>query len=399
MATYSDRQREDIRAANPIAIAAARDFGLRVRGAYMQCPIHNGQDLNAHILPDGHRAYCHSHCAASFDLFGMAMAQLGCAFPAAVEYMARRTPGIGDPDGFDQDAMASTRLRPAPKAAPPEARFTPIPPDEQAVMDVCVDVWHDTLLRHEDALGYLRRRGIDDTVIRALKLGYSDGSLAQVLAEDPATRTAALACKVLNVRDGKAPGVPATPRETMNGRIIVPEWRTIAGVPRPVFAIGRLLRISGPNALKYLCTRGPRPLMGLEDAEAAVQGDDDEIVYLVESQFDRLVLLSWGVTVVCNGQARPGPLVIAETRRLAGATRMVAVPNMDQVGLDGMRAFLDSLGLPAAQRPLTVHLPEGLNDIGELGEREAMTDDERAALPLYPGESGIALFLRYSGAA
>jgi len=382
---YSDQQKDLMRRANPVPVVAER-LGLDIRrGDRINCLWHSNADgYNAKLLE--HSVYCHSNCGkvAGYkgkDVFELVMAAQNWNFKQAADWLASYTPGVSTPAGVIP-AMR-TPASALPVATSRIATLERLPDDEQDVQDIAVDWWHETLLKTPEIVSYLAGRlGADmkdpfqrEAVLAFIareRLGYSNGTLAGVL-QTPAKRAAAVKRGILT-EDG---------RESMAGRVLIHEHRTYDDERHAVFTIGRPPReIPAPQkkkVIKYLCTKGPRPLMGAETQA--------KYTMIIESQFDRLLLLFWGYDCACNGMARPGPLVVAETRALLTRTRGIFIPNMDEVGILGMKNFIAELELGPAQRPLWLELREPvtrepINDVGVLATY-LNTDKERDGLEVF----------------
>jgi len=396
---WSDDQKERMREANPPS-AVVMDLGLEVKGGRFKCPWHGGGDYNVGINDARGIVHCFSRCdKKNHDVFGLVQQVLGCTFPEAQDWLAARTPGLTVPEGVTLKRSPIVRLDPTP-TKPSAAEFVLPTVNEQVAMTMARDWWHRNLLETPQALEYLTRRGVSLETIRSERIGYSSGSFAAALTDRPELEDAAIAVGILGrypvddldkKRAAPGPGteqvehaddldVETQVRERMTNRIVVWEHRLNRGERHPVWFIGRPPRTipKWDKTAKYLARRGERPLVGLEDVKG------QPAVFPIESQFDRLILLSWGLPSVCFGQAHPGPVVIKEMHNLLMRVRGIFIPHVDAsaTGEKGLMYTFNLLDLPVADPPhMDVPLPKGVNDVGDLGPVANGLDILKECLP------------------
>jgi len=240
--------------------------------------------------------------------------------------------------------------------APTRPETWPRLPDRAAIAiyQAAAEVWATNLWRptNRDALGYLRGRGLPDTLTRAEWIGVSTDTLGAELRERGLSPEVAQRLGLLR-RDG---------HETFAGRITVLEWRLVAGTWAPVWATAR---VYGDGAAwdkerKYLNVRGDRLVVGLDRARHA-----DEVI-VVEGVVDRLAVLSFGDAAVALGSNQPSPGMYAELRTLARTRRLVLLGDPDRAGRKGRMRTLATLGLPPAADVFLADLPPGIGDPGAL---------------------------------
>src|SRR5579885_344367 len=189
----------------------------------------------------------------------------------------------------------------------PRREVWPALPDAAAlaVYRVAAGLWARNLWKSAgyDALAYLRGRGIPDGVIRQEGIGFATDTLAGELEQRGLSLETAQRLGLLRPNG----------HETFNGRVVLWEWRRVAGTWTPVWATARTCAAgaSWDDVPKYLNVRGDRLLGGLERALGYRE------VALVEGAFDRLALLSFGEAAVFLGSNDPPEGVLGEVRRLA----------------------------------------------------------------------------------
>jgi DNA primase len=273
-------------------------------------------------------------------------------FPQALEKLGARISG---------GTLAQTRtfLPPAPKAATPRPAVWPALPNAAtlAVYRVAAELWQRNLWTPtgRDALAYLRGRGLPDEIIAREGIGFASDTLAEAL------RRRGLALKVAQ----EAGLLRASGHEVFTGRVVLWEWRRVAGIRTPVWATARTCSAGAAwdDAPKYLNVRGDRLLGGLESALG------QPAVALVEGAFDRLAVLALGDPAVFMGSNEPSEAILAEIRRLAQRAVLYLIRDRDRAGRRGCWSTIYRLNLPPAARLILVDLPRGVKDPGQLAER------------------------------
>lgn len=321
-----------LKRAHPIAEVVGRyGIDLRPSGRALigRCPFHLDRGRpNFHVYPTSSSWYCF-RCAVGGDVIAFVerIARLG--FREAVHEL-----------DHEVTTIASSRLTPA---APLRFQRRVRLPDaaERACLAAAVEVYHNCLLAHPEALAYVERRGIDRATIEECRLGYVAGNeFVNYLRWRRVPAQAARRTGLL-MRDG---------REFLSGRVIAPEIR--AG--QPIWLIGRTIEADG-DAPKYLGLPGPKPLLGWEFAAS------HRNVWIVEGVFDYLTLRSWGIPAL----ALVGTRARAETLNALGRfTRVYLALDNDPAGREATAHLVDHLG----SRAIPVALPD-VKDVAELAVR------------------------------
>ena len=225
--------------------------------------------------------------------------------------------------------------RPAPRASGGRD------PEELAVLQAAVSLYHHTLLAEPRALAYLASRGLDTATIERCRLGYAPGGqLTAYLKWNRLPIGPALHAGLLT-RGGA---------EFLAGRIVVPD---LSG-GRPQWLIGRRLDDNlTDDAPVYLGLPGAKPLLGLDDAR------NSPTVIVVEGSFDQLTLSMWGYPVV----ATLGTHIRSDLLEvLRGFQRQYLVLDNDDAGFEATLTLLQELGSTA----IPVALPDGIKDPSQL---------------------------------
>ncbi len=129
------------------------------------CPFHEEKTPSFVVFPETQTWHCFGACNTGGDIFSFVMKKEGVDFQGALRLLAARA-GISlerEEEG-DESARVRQRLREIHAAA--AAHF------------------HDLLLRHpqgEVAREYVRKRGLDESVVRTFQLGYALDSWDDVL--------------------------------------------------------------------------------------------------------------------------------------------------------------------------------------------------------------------------
>ena len=235
------------------------------------------------------------------------------------------------------------RVRVLPKQVARPAR-TPVSerdPEELAVLQAAVTLYHHSLLGDARALAYLSGRGLDRGTIEQCRLGYATRQqLAAYLRWQRLPIGRALRLGLLT-RGGA---------EFLAGRVVVPDLRG----GRPVWLIGRLLdEAPADDAPVQLGLPGSKPLLGLDEARHS------PTVVVTEGSFDYLTLRMWGYPAVATlGTHLRASLVDA----LRAFKRQFLVLDNDDAGLEATLVLQQQLG-PSA---IPVALPDDVKDPSQL---------------------------------
>jgi DNA primase len=320
-----------LKQAHPIEdVVVAYGIELRQQGRSLvgRCPFHaDGGRPNLHVFPTTASWFCF-RCCLGGDVVKFVMLAESVGFVEAIEHLTRAAP---------------KPLR-APKPKHVSRRVAAIPgqrdPEELAVLQAAVSLYHHALLAEPRALAYLSGRGLDRTTIERCRLGYASGDqLAaylrwQRLPIGPALQTGLL-----------TPGGA----EFLAGRIVVPDLCS----GRPTWLIGRLLDESPADEVPvHLGLPGAKPLLGLDQTR-----DSPKVV--VEGSFDQLTLRMWGYPAVATlGTHLRADLADA----LRTFKRQLLVLDNDDAGLEATVLLQHQLGDTA----IPIALPEGIKDPAQL---------------------------------
>jgi len=320
-----------LKLAHPIEdVVAGYGIELKRQGHALvgRCPFHaDGGRPNMYVFVPTQSWFCF-RCCLGGDVLKFVMLAEDVGFRAAVEHLAGPTLG-------PLRASPKQRSRPTPRASGGRD------PEERAVLQAAVSLYHHTLLAEPRALEYLASRGLDAATIERCRLGYAPGEQLTAylrwhrLPIGPALRVGLL------TRGGA---------EFLTGRMVVPD---LSG-GRPQWLIGRRFDDNLPDdAPVHLGLPGAKPLLGLDDARSS------PTVIVVEGSFDQLTLNMWGYPVVATlGTHLRSDLVEA----LRGFQRQYLVLDNDDAGLEATLTLLQELGSTA----IPVALPDGIKDPSQL---------------------------------
>ncbi len=320
-----------LKLAHPIEdVVAGYGIELKRQGHALvgRCPFHaDGGRPNLHVFVPTQSWFCF-RCCLGGDVLKFVMLAENLGFRAAVEHLASPTLG-------PLRASPKQLSRPAPRASGGRD------PQERAVLQAAVSLYHNTLLAEPRALEYLFGRGLDAATIERCRLGYAPGGqLIAYLRWNRLPIGPALHAGLLT-KDGA---------EFLACRIVMPD---LSG-GRPQWLIGRRFDDNLPDdAPVHLGLPGAKPLLGLDDARSS------PTVIVVEGSFDQLTLNMWGYPVVATlGTHLRSDLVEA----LRGFQRQYLVLDNDDAGLEATLTLLQELGSTA----IPVALPDGIKDPSQL---------------------------------
>ena len=186
---------ERIKAANELAaVVAERGIELKKKGRVARRPLPlppRSKTPSFTITPSKGLFHCFG-CGAAGDVIGFVTKHDKVSFGEALEILAKRA----GPRPQGADGGAAPRPAPAPAealTAPPatderqwQRRTPPGAPPAAALLARVVEHYHRTFCEREDAQAYLvKQRGLTDLdLLRALKVGYADGSLLKVIPKN-----------------------------------------------------------------------------------------------------------------------------------------------------------------------------------------------------------------------
>jgi DNA-binding transcriptional ArsR family regulator len=348
---------ERIKSANDLAaVVAERGIELKRKGRQLvaPCPFHQEKTASFNVSSAKGLFHCFG-CGVSGDVIGFVTKHDKVSFGGALETLARRAgldlgrlmeerPRIQQrtplaaltPPRNGNDRSAS---KPSTEGAPPHGA----PPT--AVLSRVVEHYHRTFCEREDAQTYLAKRGlVDRDLLRALKVGYADGSLLKVIPKDGEVREQLVSLGVITPEG----------RELLGGCVVVP-------IPDPVTGQWTNLYGRGMRAARHCYL--PGPLRGVLNFQAARLSPE---VILTESILDALSFHQVGVSIAIpiygvNGFT-PDHLDLLKRE---GVKRVILALDNDDAGRKGTDALKGKLGA-AGITVAALFFPEGIKDANEL---------------------------------
>jgi DNA primase catalytic core len=361
---------ERIRAANPLAaVAAERGIELRRKGNGLVglCPFHREKTPSFSVSPDKGLFRCFG-CDAGGDVISFVVKHDGVSFPEALRKLSSRA-GISLEQAME--APASNGRKRTPSSGPVLSQTllelpseAPSPQRRLAVPPAVVDYYHRTFCERDDAQGYLRDRGLTDLgLLKALKVGYADGSLLKRVAKDGPLREQLVSLGIIT-RQG---------RELLGGCIVVP-------IPDPVTGEWTSLYGRGRKTPRHCYL--PGPMRGVVNFQAARLSSE---VILTESVLDALSFLQAGfsgaIPIYGVNGFTPDHLDLLKRE---GVTRVILALDGDAPGrkaASSLKAKLQSAGLAVR----VASFPPGTKDANSL--LVSRNGDATAALRQVLGEA------------
>jgi DNA primase len=381
---------ERIKSANSIeAVLAERGVELKRKGRTLiaRCPFHSPDKTPSFTVTPSKGLYHCFGCGAAGDVIGFVTKHDKLSFGGALEVLARRA-------GLDLAKVMEPpprRLQRTPLEAltPPPALRVPAPPPNSnsvpveglvhpsALLARVVDHYHRTFCEREDAQAYLSKRGLTDAdLLRALKVGYADGSLLKTIPKSGEVRDQLVSLGVVT-REG---------RELLGGCVVVP-------IPDPL--TGQWANLYGRGLRTPRHCYLPGPLRGVLNFQAARLSTE---VILTESVLDALSFLQAGVSLAIpiygtNGFT-PDHL---DTLKREGVRRVILALDNDDPGRRATVALKEKLAA-AGISVRVASLPTAIKDANELlvsrngdaGEvfRKLLDEAEPRPVPLAPDPAG-----------
>ena len=137
------------------------------------CPFHNDKSPSLVVSPAKNLWHCLGACRTGGSVVDWVMRAEGVSFRQAVELLRAKSP----------DLRASSPLAKASTMPRHEALIARDAGDDEALGQVA-QYYHDTLLRSDEALGYLEKRGLRcEEAIKHFRLGFADRTLGYHLPE------------------------------------------------------------------------------------------------------------------------------------------------------------------------------------------------------------------------
>ena len=266
------------------------------------CPFHEEKTPSFVVFPETQTWHCFGACNTGGDIFSFVMKKEGVDFQGALRLLAARA-GISlerEEEG-DESARVRQRLREIHAAA--AAHF------------------HDLLLRHpqgEVAREYVRKRGLDESVVRTFQLGYAldswDDVLRYLTTLGYSQEELELAGLIVHREDGRI-------YDRFRHRLMIP----IHDAQGRVVAFGG--RVLGEGHPKYLNSpqtpifdKG-RTLYGYAQAVRAIRAEDRAVI--VEGYMDVLAAHQAGFKNVVASMGTA--LTATQLRLLSRHTRRIVL--------------------------------------------------------------------------
>ena len=349
---------ERIKAANELsAVVAERGIEVRKKGrvAVARCPFHEERTASFTITPSRGLFHCFG-CGVAGDVIGFVTKHDKVSFGGALEMLARRA-------GLQLEKLMEERPRVPPKtplqALTPPATSRPSAPNGNGAasnphgaspsagtfLARVVEHYHRTFCERADAQDYLAKRGLTDAaLLRALRVGYADGSLLKVVPKDGEIREQLRSLGVITSEG----------RELMGGCIVVP-------IPDPVSGQWTSLYGRGVKTPRHCYL--PGPLRGVLNFHAARLSEE---VILTESILDALSFLQAGISTAIPLYGTNGftadHLDLLKRERVK---RVILALDSDDAGRKAAAALeekLESAGLAVR----VASFPSGIKDANEL---------------------------------
>ncbi|MEI6477544.1 MAG: DNA primase [bacterium] len=330
---------DEIKARLPIEQLVGSYVPLKKAGRIYKacCPFHNEKTPSFTVSPDRGIYKCFG-CGEGGDIFDFVMKLEGLTFPETLQLLAERT-GV----------QLEPRHAEAAKAAGTSAASKPRLYELNAY---AAKLWHTILIKHprgEQALGYLKGRGLTDKTIADFELGY---------APLGTTTSAALQKQGFKPAEISLAGDPGK----FQDRVTFP----ICDITGKVVGFtGRLLEMTDDPRVN----RGPkywntpetpvfiksRALYALHLAKRAIQ--DEDLAILAEGQMDVLMLHQYGFT---HTVASSGTALTTEQIQLLGrfTTNIAFAYDGDKAGIQATKRGLE-LVMAAELNPFVIPLPNG----------------------------------------
>ena len=293
-----------------VAILQALGVPLKPKGANFvaPCVFHREKTASFTVNPERRIWKCFG-CNVGGDVFKFVKLKENLTLPQAIQ----RVQGFAPPEQ-PPGPPAAVALPAA--AAPTPTTGHDVDHAPQVVLDRVIAHWQKALANAPKAQAYLKARGLwNPELLRALKVGYSSGSLARTLPGGGKLRDQLTQIGILNARGN----------EFFFGRIVIPLFAD----DRLVGVYGRA--ISSLAKVEHLYLQGPRRGVfnppGIRDARE---------VLLTESPLDALSLLVLGFPHTTTSFGAGG--FTADVRAAlvkAGTTRVYCVYDLDPAGDTG----------------------------------------------------------------
>jgi len=353
---------ERIKSASDLAaIVAERGIELKRKGRQLvaPCPFHQEKTASFNVSSPKGLFHCFG-CGVSGDVIGFVTKHDKVSFGGALETLARRAgldlgrlmeerPRIQQKTPLaaltpPRNGKSTPASKPSAEGAPPHGAG-PAGPVPTAVLSRVVDHYHRTFCEREDAQAYLAKRGlVDRDLLRALKVGYADGSLLKVIPKGGEVREQLVRLGVVTPEG----------RELLGGCVVVP-------IPDPLSGQWTNLYGRGVKTARHCYL--PGPLRGVLNFQAARLSPE---VILTESILDALSFHQVGVAIAIPIYGTNGftPDHLDLLKREGVKRVVLALDNDDagRKGTDALKGKLEAAGITVR----AVSFPEGIKDPNEL---------------------------------
>jgi DNA primase len=348
---------ERIKSANELAsVVAERGIELKRKGRQLvaSCPFHQEKTASFNVSSAKGLFHCFG-CGVSGDVIGFVTKHDKVSFSGALETLARRA-GLDLGRLMEERSRIQQRMplvaltpprngkpaavsRPSAEGAPPHG--TPA----TAILSRVVEHYHRSFCERQDAQAYLAGRGLTDhDLLRALKVGYADGSLLKLIPKEGEVRDELVRLGVITPEG----------RELLGGCVVVP-------IPDPL--TGQWTNLYGRGVKTPRHCYLPGPLRGVLNFQAARMSPE---VVLTESVLDALSFHQAGIGLAIpiygvNGFT-PDHFDLLKRE---GVKRVVLALDNDDAGRKGTEALkgkLEAAGIAVR----TASFPEGIKDANEL---------------------------------
>ena len=331
---------EDLkRSIDLVELFGSYGFEVKQRGGQHECscPFHDGDDTpSLKITPDKGLWNCFG-CDAGGSVIDLVMRVEKVEIAEARKILLKRIPHITPLSKLDTSLSSQVSVLKSQASA------------LSSLLPAIFDHAHKTLLKPGcEGLAYLKTRGLDDAeTIRTFGLGFIDGSLRDLLPQNPEATAALQAVGFLNDK-----GNPS-----FYGCVVVPVWRE-DGQLGECFARG----VSDPRKLYLKGAHG-----GVFNGKALKVYDS---VIVCEAIFDAMALYSVGIKNVIATYGTNGWTDDHDALLDAGkARRLVFAFDNDKAGTDGARRVVERLKEERDDLSFSrLKLPklDGVKDLNEL---------------------------------
>jgi 5S rRNA maturation endonuclease (ribonuclease M5) len=348
---------ERIKSSNPLdAVIAERGIDVRKKGRVLvaRCPFHEEKTPSFTITPSKGLYHCFG-CGAAGDVIGFVTKYDKVGFSGALDALAKRA-GLSVAKLMEERPLILPKT-PLHALTPPSndkaaslskggaegALLHSAPP--AAVLARVVDHYHRSFCEREDAQEYLKKRGLTDIdLLRALKVGYADGSLLKVVPKDGEVREQLKAMGVITSEG----------RELLGGCIVIPIPDPLSGQWTNLY--GRGLR---SDRHCYL----PGPFRGVLNFQAARLSPE---VVLTEGVLDALSFHQAGIGTAIPIYGTNGfTSDHLDTLKREGVKRVILALDRDAAGRKATDAIKEKL-TAAGVMVRVASFPTGIKDANEL---------------------------------